>query len=254
VTRTTQSDAPCGVNLSAEPFNGSTVGSPYVALKTAFDFSFSLLIAAFCWPLLLAAMAAVKLTSRGPVIYRQVRLGLDGRRFTIFKIRTMYHDCERTTGPRWSTDNDPRITAVGRLLRRTHLDELPQLWNVLRGDMSLVGPRPERPEFVERLERAIPDYRGRLSVRPGLTGLAQVQLPPDSDMGGVRLKVRCDLCYVRLMGPWLDFRILVGTGLKILGVPFETTRRLLRLPGVETPADVRTDVRSEEHSGQWQTA
>ena len=106
-----------------------------------------------------------------------MRLGKNGRPFRLHKIRTMRHDCEKATGPRWAVPGDPRITPLGRFLRQTHLDELPQLWNVLRGEMSLVGPRPERPEFVPDLEQAIPHYRDRLLVRPGVTGLAQVQLP-----------------------------------------------------------------------------
>src|SRR5664280_1346152 len=100
----------------------------------------------------------VTLTSRGPVIYSQVRLGRNRRPFRIYKIRTMHHNCERTTGPTWSTENDPRVTALGRFMRRAHLDELPQLWNILIGEMSLVGPRPERPEFVVELEAVLPRY------------------------------------------------------------------------------------------------
>src|SRR5262249_39420482 len=122
-------------------------------------------------------------------------------------------------------------TPVGRLLRRTHLDELPQLWNVLRGDMSLVGPRPERPEFVPQLEQAIPHYRDRLLVRPGVTGLAQVQLPPDTDLDSVRVQLSYDLYYAALLGVWLDFRIGLATALKMVGVPFPLLRALFRLPG-----------------------
>ena len=105
-----------------------------------------------------------------------------GKVFTIYKIRTMYQDSERHCGPRWCVPGDPRVTPVGRFLRRCHVDELPQLINVLKGEMSLVGPRPERPEFLAQLERALPNYRQRLTVRPGLTGLAQVQQPPDTDL------------------------------------------------------------------------
>src|SRR5207248_4660391 len=143
------------------------------------------------------AMLLVKLTSPGPMLYTQTRLGRRGRPFTIYKIRTMLHDCESLTGPQWSTPGDTRITRVGRWLRRTHIDELPQLWNVLRGDMSLVGPRPERPEFIPELENAIPFYRDRLLVRPGITGLAQVQLPPDTDMDSVRRQLAHDIYYGR---------------------------------------------------------
>ena len=137
-------------------------------------------------PFIFVAALLVKLTSRGPAFYSQVRLGLDGRPFYIRKLRTMYHNCERLSGPCWSTANDCRITPVGRFLRRSHIDELPQLWNVLCGEMSLVGPRPERPELIPTLARSIPGYRHRLEVRPGVTGLAQIQLPPDTDLDSVR--------------------------------------------------------------------
>src|SRR5207245_11798669 len=141
--------------------------------------------------------------------------------------------CEKLTGPRCATPHEPRITAVGRILRRTHLDELPQLWNVLRGEMSLVGPRPERPEFVAHLERAIPLYRDRLLVRPGLTGLSQLQLPADTNVENVRRKLGYDLYYVQRHSMGLDLRILLGTGLHILGVPFAVSRRVFRVPGGE---------------------
>src|SRR5207237_1211278 len=181
-------------------------------------------------PFLLLAAVAVKLTSRGPVFYSQTRLGQGGRPFAIYKIRTMVHNCERQSGARWCTARDPRITLVGRFLRATHIDELPQLWNVLRGDMSLVGPRPERPEFVPALEEAIPRYRERLLVRPGLTGLAQVQLPPDTDLGSVRVKLAYDLYCVRQAGAWLDVRLVLATAFHVAGVPFPVLRRLLLLP------------------------
>jgi lipopolysaccharide/colanic/teichoic acid biosynthesis glycosyltransferase len=181
-------------------------------------------------PLLVLAAAFVKLTSRGPVLYTQTRLGLLGKPFTIYKIRSMYHDCERYTGAQWSQPGDHRVMPVGRFLRRTHLDEVPQLWNVLRGDMSLIGPRPERPEFVPELERAIPRYRDRLLVLPGVTGLAQVQLPPDTCIESVRTKVTYDLFYVWHRGFWLDLRILVGTLFKVLGFPWHVSRRLLLFP------------------------
>src|SRR5207253_4196733 len=142
-----------------------------------------------------------------PVFYSQIRLGRGGKPFAIYKIRTMTHNCEKVSGAQWSTPGDARITPVGRFLRKTHLDELPQLWNVLRADMSLVGPRPERPEFVPKLEHALPRYRDRLAVRPGVSGLAQVQLPPDTDLASVRRKLAHDLFYVERMSFWLDLRI-----------------------------------------------
>jgi len=180
-------------------------------------------------PILLAALL-VKLTSRGPVFYSQTRVGLNGRVFRIYKIRTMYHNCEAVSGIRWATAGDPRVTPVGRFLRATHLDELPQLWNVLRGDMSLVGPRPERPEFVARLSREVPRYAERLRVRPGVTGLAQVQLPADTDLESVRRKLVYDLHYIENHSVWLDLRLMAGTAFKMLHLPFRLSRRVLFIP------------------------
>ncbi len=205
----------------------------YGACKATLDFALALGLLVLTAPLVAAAMMLIKLTSRGPALYTQTRLGKGGRPFIIYKLRTMVHRCENLTGPRWSTPGDPRITWLGRILRKTHVDELPQLWNVLRGDMSLVGPRPERPEFVPQLEQAIPHYRARLFVKPGVTGLAQVQLPPDTDLASVRLKLAYDLHYVQYGGLWLDFRILACTGLKVLAMPFKLLRRLFCLPRKE---------------------
>jgi lipopolysaccharide/colanic/teichoic acid biosynthesis glycosyltransferase len=190
----------------------------YVVGKVIFDFVIALTLAILALPIYLLIALAVKLTSRGPVLYSQVRLGQNGRPFEILKIRTMQHDCERVSGARWSLPGDPRVTPLGRFLRLTHLDELPQLWNILRGEMSLVGPRPERPEFVPALERAIPSYRARLLVRPGITGLAQVQLAADTDLAAVRRKVDYDLHYIRHFSCWLDVRILACTALHISGL------------------------------------
>jgi lipopolysaccharide/colanic/teichoic acid biosynthesis glycosyltransferase len=194
------------------------------------DVLLALVLLAVSLPVLLVAALAIRLTSRGPVLYWQTRTGRSGKPYTIYKLRTMSHCCEATTGPRWSTPGDTRITLVGRFLRRTHLDELPQLWNVLRGDMRLVGPRPERPEFVVELQRVLPDYGKRLAVRPGLTGLAQIQLPADTDLASVARKLRCDIHYVEHGGLWLDFRILVGTAFKVVGLPVGFTVFVLRLP------------------------
>lgn len=191
----------------------------YTAGKIIFDIAFALLVSIAVLPVLLLAALLIKLTSRGPVFYSQVRLGRFGRPFLIYKLRTMSHECERNSGACWSQPGDPRVTPLGRFLRASHLDELPQLWNILRGDMSVVGPRPERPEFVPVLEQAIPHYRSRLDVRPGVTGLAQVQLPPDSDIASVRLKVAHDLYYIRHLSFWLDVRILACTVLHVFGIP-----------------------------------
>jgi lipopolysaccharide/colanic/teichoic acid biosynthesis glycosyltransferase len=184
--------------------------------KRLVDLSVSLVLLVLFTPLVLVAALLVKLTSRGPVFYSQTRVGRGGRLFTIYKIRTMYHNCERYTGACWARPDDPRILPVGRVLRRLHLDELPQLWNILRGDMSLIGPRPERPEFVPQLEQAIPHYRERLRVLPGVTGLAQVHLPPDTDLNSVRRKLAYDLYYIRHIGWWTDLRLIVATVLHVV--------------------------------------
>ncbi len=202
----------------------------YLSCKRVIDFVLAAVILVATAPLIGLACLLVKLTSRGPVFYTQVRLGLGGLPFSIVKIRTMVHECEKLSGPRWASARDPRITRVGRFLRRTHIDELPQLWNVLCGHMSLVGPRPERPEFVPQLEQVIPYYRDRLLVRPGLSGLAQVQLPPDTDLLSVRRKLACDLYYVRYIGLALDLKIMVATGLYLLRIPFAVSRCLLGVP------------------------
>lgn len=190
----------------------------YTTGKVIFDIFLVLLVSIPALPILFLAALLIKLTSRGPILYSQVRLGRFGKPFLIYKLRTMAHECERNSGACWSQPGDPRVTPLGRFLRASHLDELPQLWNILRGDMSVVGPRPERPEFVPVLEQAIPLYRNRLNVRPGVTGLAQVQLPPDSDITSVRLKVAHDLYYIRHLSFWLDIRILACTVLHLFGI------------------------------------
>ncbi len=207
------------------------VTSWYLPCKAAVEFLAALVLFVFTLPAVLLAAALVKLTSRGPAFYSQTRLGLNGRPYTIRKLRTMVHNCESLTGAQWSRPKDPRITPLGRFLRRSHLDEFPQLWNVLCGEMSLIGPRPERPEFVPYLEHSIPHYRERLRVRPGITGLAQVQLPPDTDLASVRRKLAYDLFYVRHASPWLDLKLFFCTGLSLIGMPFAFCCQLLRVPG-----------------------
>ena len=167
-------------------------------------------------------MLLVRLTSRGPGIYKQARVGKDGRKFMMYKIRTMRQDAEAASGPMWTQAHDPRVTFLGRVLRKLHLDELPQLFNVLKGEMSLVGPRPERPEFVRVLAEAIPGYRNRLAVRPGVTGLAQVNLPPDTDIASVRAQAGAGLRVHRAR------RVAVGSSPHALHVPadLQSVRRL----------------------------
>jgi len=171
----------------------------------------------------------VRCTSRGPGIYRQLRVGKDGRQFMMYKIRTMRHDAEKVHGPQWTAANDSRITTLGRVLRKLHLDELPQLFNVLAGEMHLIGPRPERPEFTQVLARAIPGYLDRLAVRPGITGLAQINLPPDTDLESVRRKLTLDMEYIHHASFLLDVRMFVSTLLRMLGLRGEYAMTMMGL-------------------------
>jgi lipopolysaccharide/colanic/teichoic acid biosynthesis glycosyltransferase len=207
----------------------------YALGKPVLEFAVALVLLVFTTPIVLLAALLVKLTSRGPAFYVQTRLGKNGKPYAIYKLRTMVHNAEFFSGPRWSTAHDPRVTPLGRFLRDSHIDEFPQLLNVLRGEMSLVGPRPERPEFVPQLEKAIPRYRDRLLVRPGITGLAQIQLAADTDLTSVRRKLLYDLHYIRRMNPWLDLAIVLATAGKMLAIPFGFFRRVLRIPG---PAEI----------------
>ncbi len=206
----------------------------YEHVKVVFEFVAALLLLTLTAPLILIAMILIRVTSAGPVVYTQTRLGRRGNPFTIYKLRTMTHNAESLTGAKWCMPGDTRVTTVGRWLRKSHIDELPQLWNVLRGDMSLVGPRPERPEFLPMLDQAIPLYRQRLNVRPGVTGLAQVQLPPDSDLESVRIKLAYDLFYVRHPGLLFDAKLYLATLGKLVGLSEDTIRKLCRL----SPRDV----------------
>jgi sugar transferase (PEP-CTERM system associated) len=162
-------------------------------------------------PVWLTAAALIRLTSSGGAIYRQERVGLHGRVFTIYKLRTMRADAEALTGPTWSPVNDTRVTAVGRFLRKTRIDELPQLWNVLRGDMSFVGPRPERPEFVSQLGAAIPFFSQRHVLKPGITGWAQIHHTYAASVEEAIEKLQYDLYYIKNLSLWLDLLILAET-------------------------------------------
>jgi lipopolysaccharide/colanic/teichoic acid biosynthesis glycosyltransferase len=209
----------------------------WLRLKRAFDVAASSLLVLMTSPVVLVAIALVKLTSHGSAIYTQRRVGLRGAEFTIFKIRTMRQDAETCGGPRWCVPGDKRVTRVGRVLRKTHLDELPQLWNVLRGEMSLVGPRPERPEFMPKLRAMVAGYDARHVVLPGITGLAQVQVDADTDVENVARKLRYDLHYVRHGGPRLELEIYICTALKLLGVRLSTLRSLMGLNLESQPAE-----------------
>ena len=182
----------------------------YDFFKRATDIIASLVGLAVALPIMAVAALATKLSSKGPIFYRQTRTGLHGNSFTIMKIRTMVNEAERD-GAQWAETQDNRITTVGRFLRRTRIDEIPQLWNVLRGDMSLVGPRPERPEFMEKLEREIPFYRARLALRPGITGWAQIKHRYVNSVDDTKTKLEYDLYYIKNRSLLLDIIILGKT-------------------------------------------
>ncbi len=178
-------------------------------------------------PIMVVLIVIVRSTSRGPAIFHQVRVGRNGRLFTMYKFRTMVQEAEAQTGPIWALTDDPRLTRIGRIIRKAHLDELPQLWNVLRGDMALVGPRPERPEFTHSLAKEIPNYMHRLAVLPGITGLAQINLPADSDLDSVRRKLVLDLEYVQSATLSIDLRLLLCTCFRAVGFSGYQASRLL---------------------------
>lgn len=177
-------------------------------IKRLVDLMGAILIGTIALPIILIAGIAIRLASPGPVFYRQIRVGRHGRRFAIVKLRTMIPDAEKATGAVFAQKHDPRIFPLGRFLRKTRIDELPQLWNILTGDMSFVGPRPERPEFVAQFCKAIPGYAERLRVKPGVTGLAQVN---GSYETSAENKLKYDLAYIYNYSLFLDLRILFET-------------------------------------------
>jgi lipopolysaccharide/colanic/teichoic acid biosynthesis glycosyltransferase len=203
----------------------------YLPLKFAIEWSIAFVLLTVSSPLLLVMAIAVKLTSVGPAFYAQTRMGKNGRVYKMYKVRTMIHNAEKRTGAVWAAKDDIRTTSVGRILRRTHLDELPQLFNVLRGDMGLIGPRPERPEIIAKIEPNIPGYRLRLKVRPGITGLAQMLVsaddPSDGRMLNVRRKLAHDVYYVREVNLLLDLRIAICTPIYFLAEATESVRDLM---------------------------
>ncbi|MBN2620935.1 sugar transferase [candidate division WOR-3 bacterium] len=185
-------------------------------LKRLIDIFISTLVLIVMFPSMALTALLIKLDSHGPVLYRQKRLGFRGKEFTLYKFRSMVSDAEKHTGPVWARKNDIRITRVGRYMRPLRIDELPQLINVLKGDMSFVGPRPERPAFVEKLRRVIPLYTLRLNVHPGITGLAQVRHRYDTSVESVKHKLRYDLHYINNMSLRMDLKILFKTILTVL--------------------------------------
>ncbi len=197
--------------------------------RRALNVAVALIGIVISFPLWVVIAVLIKLTSRGPVFHVQTRVGvctrrtrprrhdprrredIGGRPFRIYKFRTMHQDAERQTGAIWAQRNDPRVTAVGRFLRKFRFDEMPQLINVLKGDMNVVGPRPERPTIFSELRQSIPNYQLRQKARPGITGLAQVRLNYDSKLEDVQRKVECDLEYLEGQSFWKDLRIMLAT-------------------------------------------
>jgi lipopolysaccharide/colanic/teichoic acid biosynthesis glycosyltransferase len=231
------------LHLGSRRTNLRCLGPEFTMLKRIVDVVVSVVLLAVLWPVMLLTALLVKLTSPGPVVFRQTRVGLNlrtsdrrrrkaglphtmedrrnasldrrgnrtyGRHFTLYKFRTMRSDAEKN-GAQFAQKNDARITPIGRFLRKTRLDELPQLWNVLKGEMSLVGPRPERPEFLEKLSDEIPNYLQRLGLKPGLTGVAQIVNGYDNEIESFRRKVAYDLLYLQNCCLWNDVKILFRT-------------------------------------------
>lgn len=180
-------------------------------IKRILDILISLIILIVGAPFWFIVALLIRLTSPGPIIFAQERIGQNGKPFTMIKFRSMYEDAEKRTGPKWATEDDPRITPLGRILRKTRLDEIPQFLNVLKGEMSLVGPRPERAFFIEQLKEEIPWYIQRIKMKPGITGWAQVKHKYDATIEDVKQKVLYDLYYFENMSLILDIKILVRT-------------------------------------------
>ena len=179
--------------------------------KRAVDLVIACALVMLTLPLLIIVALAIKWDSAGPALYRQNRVGLGGRIFELLKFRSMEQDAERDGQPVWAADRDPRITRVGRLIRKVRIDELPQLINVLRGEMSIVGPRPERPYFVDQLSQVIPHFEERHTVKPGITGWAQINYPYGASVEDARNKLTYDLYYAKNQSLLMDMRILVST-------------------------------------------
>jgi sugar transferase (PEP-CTERM system associated) len=191
--------------------DGFKVSRLRLLIKRAFDLGSAALGLASTLPLAIIVAALVKLTSRGPLLYRQERVGWGGATFQLLKFRTMQTDAEARSGPVWAAENDSRVTRIGRYLRRFRIDEIPQMWNVLKGEMSFVGPRPERPFFVKQLAGVLPYYNQRHVVKPGITGWAQVRYPYGASVEDAREKLQLDLYYIKHTNLGFDVKILVTT-------------------------------------------
>jgi exopolysaccharide biosynthesis polyprenyl glycosylphosphotransferase len=180
-------------------------------VKRVLDVLLSFLVLIVTFPITFIVSIVIKLDSKGPIIFKQNRTGQNGKDFNVYKFRSMVQDAEKKSGPVWSTKGDTRITNIGKFIRKVRIDEIPQMFNVLKGEMSLVGPRPERPYFVEKLSKEIPLYKRRLKVRPGVTGWAQVKHKYDESIEDVNAKLRYDLFYIENMSLRMDFKILFRT-------------------------------------------
>jgi exopolysaccharide biosynthesis polyprenyl glycosylphosphotransferase len=185
-------------------------------IKRLLDIFTALFFLVTFMPVWIIISIVIKLIDKGPAIYAQERVGKNGKPFIVYKFRSMYVDAEKLTGPQWAVENDPRITPFGRFLRKSRIDEIPQLWNVLIGEMSIVGPRPERQYFIDKLSKEIPWYIKRLKMKPGITGWAQVKHKYDETIEDVRMKVMYDLYYFENMSIVLDIKIIIQTILVVL--------------------------------------
>lgn len=186
---------------------GPEVDSLYLPIKRIFDIFFSLILIIGTFPIIIIVVIAIKMESKGPAFYKQVRVGLMGRKITITKLRSMYTNAEKN-GAQWAQKNDPRITKVGRIIRKTRIDELPQLFNVLWGDLSLIGPRPERPQFTEEFSHEYPGFEQRLRIKPGLSGYAQINGGYDINPGQ---KAKLDCYYINHVNFKMDAQIFIST-------------------------------------------
>jgi sugar transferase (PEP-CTERM system associated) len=196
--------------------DGFEVSTSLLLQKQILSFVVSAILFALFLPLLPILALLIKLDSRGPVFHRQERVGQDGKIFTLWKFRSMYKDAEQQSGPVWSAERDRRVTRIGKYLRRTRLDELPQLYNILKGDMSLVGPRPERPHFVKQLSEIIPFYNLRHAVKPGVTGWAQIKYRYGNTVEDAVEKLQYDLFYIKNLSWLLEVIIIFDTAKTVL--------------------------------------
>ena len=192
--------------------------SKYDPIKAIIDFIGSILLIILLSPLMIVVSLLIYLFYGSPIIFRQERLTRDGTVYVMYKFRSMTNNAEQSTGAVWASESDPRITPFGRILRFTRIDELPQLFNVIRGEMSLIGPRPERPEITQEIAKIIPSFKKRLAVKAGITGLAQIQTGYASSLEASKKKAAFDILYIKHRSLWLDFMIVLKTiGVMITG-------------------------------------